>query len=485
MAGKPITTKEFVARAMSVHGSIYDYSKTEYVGSTKKVAIRCKSCGHVFQQTAHNHLQGSGCSCQTAYAPNKSNANRLATFLHKLEARHPDKFELLSTQYLNQRTQLLLRCKSCGSQFKSTGGDLLSGRGCPSYVCRYGRLTKPKKTFVQEATAIHGDRYVYGKYRGTQTNMKMKCTSCGRVFYQWPRNHLSYASGCPYCHASTSSGENSLAVWLRSLHVRVITTNRKILNGKEIDIFLPDHGLGIEFNGLYWHDAAHKGRLYHQQKSRDAAAAGIALFHVWEHQWRTQQAIVKSMLLVRLGLANRIAARATEVRRLENSDTAEFLRASHLQGFVSASISYGLFHDGALVEVMSFGRSRFADGFDFELLRLGSALNTVVVGGASRLFNAFKRDHPKSSVVSYADLDHGTGHVYTQLGFKWVGVTDPAYFWVKGTEVISRYKAQKRRLSRWLPTWDPNKTERANLESAGYRRVFTSGNAIYQYMGSK
>jgi hypothetical protein len=29
--------------------------------------------------------------------------------------------------------------------------------------------------------------------------------------------------------------------------------NKTILDGKEVDIFIPEYNLAIEFDGLYWH----------------------------------------------------------------------------------------------------------------------------------------------------------------------------------------------------------------------------------------
>ena len=50
----------FSSRCIDVHGSTYDYSSTEYVNSSTKLAIRCKRHG-VFWQLPGDHLSGHGC----------------------------------------------------------------------------------------------------------------------------------------------------------------------------------------------------------------------------------------------------------------------------------------------------------------------------------------------------------------------------------------------------------------------------------------
>ncbi len=54
------TTNQFIKDATKVHGSLYDYSKVEYITKADKVWIICKNHGE-FEQIASNHLWGSGC----------------------------------------------------------------------------------------------------------------------------------------------------------------------------------------------------------------------------------------------------------------------------------------------------------------------------------------------------------------------------------------------------------------------------------------
>lgn len=58
---KKLTQDEFIARARSVHGARYDYSKVEYRGRKDKVRIICPVHGE-FLQTPDKHLSGCGCS---------------------------------------------------------------------------------------------------------------------------------------------------------------------------------------------------------------------------------------------------------------------------------------------------------------------------------------------------------------------------------------------------------------------------------------
>jgi len=48
---------------------------------------------------------------------------------------------------------------------------------------------------------------------------------------------------------------------------KIITSDRKTLGGKELDIYLPELKLAFEFNGLYWHNELYKDKNYHLNKT--------------------------------------------------------------------------------------------------------------------------------------------------------------------------------------------------------------------------
>ena len=57
---KKLDTEQFIEKANKIHNNFYDYSKTKYVLSNKKVIITCPIHGD-FEQTPNHHLGGEGC----------------------------------------------------------------------------------------------------------------------------------------------------------------------------------------------------------------------------------------------------------------------------------------------------------------------------------------------------------------------------------------------------------------------------------------
>ena len=58
---RALTKREFIAKAIKVHGNKYNYSKVYYENNYTKVAIICPSHGEFWQRPGV-HLLGQGCS---------------------------------------------------------------------------------------------------------------------------------------------------------------------------------------------------------------------------------------------------------------------------------------------------------------------------------------------------------------------------------------------------------------------------------------
>ena len=80
--------------------------------------------------------------------------------------------------------------------------------------------------------------------------------------------------------------ENEILSFVESIYKgNVVKRERTLLNGKEIDIYIPDKNLAIEFNGIYWHSEIYKETNYHYDKSISCLNKGVQLIHVWEDDW--------------------------------------------------------------------------------------------------------------------------------------------------------------------------------------------------------
>lgn len=289
-------------------------------------------------------------------------------------------------------------------------------------------------------------------------------------------------------HSVFGRMENEVSDFVERLGAKVDRHRKDLLNGLEIDIYIPDKKIGIEFNGTYWHSEEIKGKTYHLNKTLRAYKKGIHLIHIFEYEWVDEQKRRKILDMLRRMInpsSNIIVyARKTELREVGSSESTEFLEENHLQGSINSSINYGLYYNNKLVALMTFGKPRFNKEYQWELHRLAYKNGVVVVGGADKLFKHFIKENNPTSIISYCDISKFDGHVYPRLGFKATlsDITEPNYMWVESHTNIAlpRYKTMKHKLlAAGLGT--PDMTENDIMESLGYTKIYDCGNLRFTW----
>lgn len=286
---------------------------------------------------------------------------------------------------------------------------------------------------------------------------------------------------CHTCNSKYSSKpEQEILDYTKSIYTgSILSRDRQLLAGVELDIVIPDKNLAIEHDGLYWHNENVVSWDYHIKKTDLCEECGYQLIHIFGDEWQDKKEIVKSRISGLLGKNDRIFARKCEVRQVDSRTTTEFLNDSHIQGTCSSKYHYGLYYENELVSLMTFGKSRFAKD-EFELLRFCNRLYTNVVGGASRLLNHFLQDHPEiKKLTSYADRRWSKGNLYESIGFKKIHVTDPAYFYIVNGIRENRVKYQKHKLI--ADGADPSKTEHEIMKERHCPRIYDCGTIKYQF----
>ena len=222
-----------------------------------------------------------------------------------------------------------------------------------------------------------------------------------------------------------SSGEKQVKAFVESLGVKAKKTKTIFADKREIDIYCPDYNLGIEYNGVYYHsDIFISSRLYHYNKSKDCEERGIRLIHIYEDEWNdpVKQEIIKSLIRIALGkVENKIYARECEIREITNKEARMFNETNHIQGHRNAKVTYGLFYQGKLVQLMSFSRNAHYDAW--EIIRGCPGSNNIVVGGVSRLFKHFIREYNPKRIFSYCDFNKFDGKGYEAIGMDLIGET--------------------------------------------------------------
>lgn len=279
-----------------------------------------------------------------------------------------------------------------------------------------------------------------------------------------------------------STFEQEIVYFLKELGISNIVTNTRKLIGKELDIFLPDFNLAIEYNGEYWHHdkVPHITSTYHYDKFKKCEENGITLFTIFGNSWSSKKAIWKEKIKNQINLkqTDKIGARQTKIIQLKPAETKDFLDKNHVQGYCVAQYCYGLTYNDVIVALMTFSKNRIGIGKDrgigtYELVRY--ATSRSVMGGASKLLKMFIVDHTPIQIVSYSDNQYSIGAMYVKLGFTMEKDNKAGYWYYDPVKKISyhRYKFAKHTLVK--AGHDPSKTEKIIMDELGYLRIWNCG----------
>lgn len=311
--------------------------------------------------------------------------------------------------------------------------------------------------------------------------IQLTCTKCGNILIKDPQKHLD-SGFCKHC--GISKGQKSLAQFISSLGHQISINEREILESYELDIFIPNKKLALEYHGLYWHSynflESRIERYRHQDKALRSISAGIKLYQVYDFEWANKADIIQSMIKNSLSMSTKLNARKMRVVELENKEAKEFFNSSHLLGYRTARLTLALQDEQGIAFAMSFSK---VSHNDYEIIRMASRINTNVRGGASKILSYFHKATNFNKLYTYADLRYSNGSSYQKLGFNKLRITPPGYFYYrqigKNYVNLSRQQCQKNKLQKLLQNYDPALSESQNMFNNGYRRVWTAGNILF------
>lgn len=282
--------------------------------------------------------------------------------------------------------------------------------------------------------------------------------------------------------------ESMVADHISSVGISFETNNRNMIL-KELDLWIPEHKLAIELNGIYWHsDLLNKNNKYSAaDKFQLCQEKDITLLTFFENEIHDNFELIKSVINHKLGISSRIIyARNCDLKKISHQQKSDFYNENHLMGDLVSHRNYGLFLGSELVAAISFIKNRSSIESDYELARFACLKNTSVVGGFSKLLKFGIQTNDIESLMTFANLRFGSSsNVYMKNGFSYDGITKPGYFYARQNkgffERKSRQQAVKSRSIKFLEHFDPTKSQYENMTDNGWKRLWDCGHSIHRW----
>ena len=268
--------------------SLNDISPEEIsFNSNRRLWWKCKICSHSWTTTVyHRTVRKSGCpAC----------SNKVTTKTNCLAVTHP---HILKKWSYGKNTDISPESITAGSNRKvwwicdkghewcATVTAIVNGASCPicsgqKVLAGFNDLATINPALAQEWHPTKNGDKLPTQYTAGSTREKIWWICQRGHEYQARIAYRSNGTGCPICdkERKTSFPEQVLFYYLG-----LITTaeNRYLYDGKtEIDIYLPEYNVGIEYDGYFYHSGE---EAQHKESKKDTLlkSKGIRVIRVKE-----------------------------------------------------------------------------------------------------------------------------------------------------------------------------------------------------------
>ncbi len=231
------------------------------IGSSKKVWWKCHKCGYKWQKSVSTKLGCPLCANRILIEGKNDLASQYPEIANEW---HPDKNGNCLPNHFQKSSHFkaFWKCSECGYEWKASINNRTGKKsGCPrckkSAGCVEGftdfSTTHPE--LMKEWDYNKNDISPTEIKAGSSKKVWWKCLTCG---FSWKTSVYSRikGSGCPHCmHTNqTSFPEQAIYFYVKKIYPDAINRYKADFLGRmELDIYIPQIRLGIEYDGLRWH----------------------------------------------------------------------------------------------------------------------------------------------------------------------------------------------------------------------------------------
>ena len=228
--------------------------------SNKKVWWQClKNKKHVWAATINHRSRGKGSKCSYCTRRKYDSTNSLLALHPELAAQwHPSKTSSLKPEiFWDFKKPVWWKCpKGADHEWDATVYNRKRTGKCP--FCSNKRVSETNCLSTTDPELA--DQWHTTKNKGlspedvTAGSNKQVWWKCAKGHDPWKaRVSNRKKNNCPQCFAYFSRPEAQLLEKLRDMYGKDKVLSRYRIKGREADIYLPDFGVTIEYDGWYWH----------------------------------------------------------------------------------------------------------------------------------------------------------------------------------------------------------------------------------------
>lgn len=470
-----LTTKEEINHKLC--NNCYSKTQVNFTKDDGKLYSYCTKCGKEIE-IANDYIKG------------KLRSNKPEGKVRKL-------CNDCYTEFMNETKDI--KCKKCGKIF-TVGRSSIDGGFLIKDYCSYcyDKYIKKPEYKIRICEFCGKEFKIYQNEDGRFTEHKKYCPDCeyDNLLIKQRHNNtcrqkygVDWSCLLPQCQDAKpekiSKINERFAKLLDKNNIKYEMEWFDENMHRHYDFYLPNKDILIEINPSYTHSIlgchynghnidANKAKWNHLNRTQDIDKRVI---HVWDwDNWDKIINLVKDK--------QRLYARNLNIKLIDNNENLkQFLTINHIQGDCrNKAVNIGLYQDSKLIQVMIFGKPRYNKNYEWELLRLCTDNNYIVIGGSNRLFNYFIDNYKPNSILSYCDNSKFDGNIYFKLGFELVKTTYPSKNWSNGNKRITDNLLRQRGYDQLFHTNYGKGTSNEQLMiDNGWLPVYDCGQKVFEW----
>lgn len=281
----------------TLNGNLTPHDVT--VNSSKRVYWQCTK-GHDWDAPINSRNSGVGCPVCSGHRL-VVGVNDLATVRPDLAAQwHSIKNKDLRPTDVIAGTDTIIwwQCEK-GHEWKARIINRINGNNCPVCIGKkvlagYNDLATVAPSLAKEwHPTLNGDLRPDSIVSGSNKKVWWRCEK-GHEWQTAPCLRIK-GTACPVCASEMKTSFPEQAIFFYLKQITVAYNRYKLDSRTEIDIYLPEYKLGIEYDGLYYHKGE-KARQREISKYNRLKKEGISLIRVKESENNSNDMIMDAFI---------------------------------------------------------------------------------------------------------------------------------------------------------------------------------------------
>lgn len=469
----------FIIKALEKHAEEgLDYSKVIYIDNRTPVEIVDPLYGS-FWQTPYNHLRGQSHPCRKGDKIAIKKMLKQDDVIERFKKAHTgENLDYSKVVYKNMHTKVTIidhDLRPDGTEYgeyEQEPAVHLKGCGHPDKgkLKQIDKQTLTREEFIERCKDKHSDcdwNYECVEYKGFKSKVKIFCNKKDRYgnahgFFEMTPDNLLKGKGCAKCSNHRSYCQEEIIRFLERCmgSHKVKNNDHNVLDGKEIDIYLPSLKIGFEYNGLRWHSEEFgKRKEYHLSKTERCEENSVSLYQIFENEFLYRKAQVFARVKKIIGSYEGMTCIGDStkyvIRETDKETARKFIIDNDVEEYSDSNVFVGVFIGCVLIKVYGFKLNR---SNSWTLITICESMNHVASGAFREAIIHFIEKHNPDDLYivlnrrwysTIKDLDEFISH-----GFRIDSFTQPGCNYTDGNHSFSEYEIESADKNKFHRIWD-------------------------------